>query len=342
MNRYSFKNDYSVGASSAVINTLMRAAAGQEASYGNDSWSRRAAELIKQYCNAPAADVHFISGGTHANIVCLAAMLKPYEAIIGAETGHIAVHEAGAIEATGHKIYTVPTRNGKLSPDDITKVKALHTDEHMVMPRVVFISQSTERGTLYSKEELTALAQSCKEHNLLLYLDGARLGSAVTSVHSTASLADIASLCDMFYIGGTKNGAFFGEAIVITNEELKKNFRYHLKQRGALLAKGAALGAQFVALFEDDLFFILGKQANQYAEIIAAACKDANYGFLEEPVSNQLFPLLPNQKIEQLLKHFDFYVWQKVSTTHAAVRLITSWSTDEQQLKLLCDMLKKK
>ncbi len=339
MVRYSLKNDYSEGAHPAVLTKLALINGAQENGYGNDGYCKQAADLIKQYCNQPSSDVHFVSGGTQANIVALASMLKPYEAIIAVDTGHIAVHEAGAIEATGHKIYTVPAAHGKLTPVQISQAVHKHTDEHMVLPRVVFISHATERGTLYSKNELIALSQECKKHNLLLYLDGARLGSALTSTHASLTLQDIAQLCDMFYIGGTKNGALFGEAIVITNNDLKKNFRYHIKQHGALLAKGAALGAQFLALFENNLFFDIAHQANAKADFLAAALKNAGCSFLEEPVSNQLFPIINKKIIARLYDHFDFYVWQEIDNEHAAVRIITSWATEQKQIEKFVSLL---
>jgi threonine aldolase len=224
--------------------------------------------------------------------------MKPYEAVIAAESGHINVHEAGAIEATGHKIITVKTPDGKILPSQIETVIAQHNDSHMVKPRVVFISQATEIGTIYSKQELTKLAEICKQHRLYLYLDGARLGSGLTAQDSDVTLVDLASLVDIFYIGGTKNGALLGEAIVINNKSLQDNFHYHLKQRGALLAKGRLLGIQFFELFKDDLFFNLAKHANAMAAQLTAALKNCGYKFLTNSTTNQIFPILSK------LRHF--------------------------------------
>ena len=327
MYKYSFFDDYSEGAHPRVMEVLAASNLVQEPGYGDDALSTRAATLLRDAIGNPDASVHFVSGGTQANLIALASMLKPYESVIAASTAHIHVHETGAVEATGHKIHTVPSRDGKLDPDQVRAIVAEHVDEHMVVPRVVFISQTTEAGTLYSKAELTALSLTCRELGLYLYLDGARLGPALTSRFSDLSLPELSFLVDVFYLGGTKNGALLGEAIVINTLALQGHFRYHLKQRGALLAKGRLLGAQFVALLEDGLYFELARHANTMAARLADGLRACDARFLSEPVANQVFPILPDTQVEQLRLHYGFHVWARIDATHSAIRLVTSWAT---------------
>lgn len=333
MQKYSFRNDYSEGAHPNILKLLAEINDQQEAGYGLDSISLKAVELIKTEINNQDAEIHFVSGGTQANLLVLGAILKPHESVIAAESGHINVHEAGAIEATGHRINIATSSQGKLSPEAIAAVVGAHQGEHMVKPKAVFISQATELGTIYSKAELSAISNYCRENDLYLYLDGARLGSALASSKSDISLAELASLVDVFYIGGTKNGALLGEAIVIVNKNLQADFRYALKQRGALLAKGKALGAQFMALFSNNLYFELAKHANQMADILRAGLKDKGYGFLAETSSNQVFPILPNELISKLEQDYGFYVWEKVDAQKSAIRLVTSWATPEEKVR---------
>ncbi len=341
MTQYSFKSDYIEGAHPNIIEVFLHTNLNQEEGYGEDKYSCEAIKLIQKKILSPNADIHFVSGGTQANLVTISSILKPYESVIAAKTGHICVHEAGAIESTGHKINTVDSKNGKLNPQQIQSVIDFHEDEHMVKPKLVFISNSTEIGTVYKKKELQDLSLYCKENNLILYLDGARLGSALTSKENDLNLAEIASYVDIFYIGGTKNGALLGEAIVINRDELKDHFRYHLKQKGALLAKGRILGIQFLELFKDDLFFKLGKHANTMASKLSSAIANAGYDFLLKPVSNQIFPILPNQLIEKLEKKYGFYVWSKINETNSAIRLVTSWATKEEFVdKFILDLNK--
>jgi len=327
MYKHSFFDDYSEGAHPHVLELLIASNLVQEPGYGDDALSRRAATLLREATGNPGAAVHFVSGGTQANLIALASMLEPYESVIAASTAHILVHETGAVEATGHKIHTVPGRDGKLDPDQVRAIVAQHGDEHMVVPRVAFISQATEAGTLYSKAELTALSQTCRELGLYLYLDGARLGPALTSKFSDLSLPELSALVDMFYLGGTKNGALLGEAIVINTPALQTRFRYHLKQRGALLAKGRLLGAQFVALLEDGLYFELARHANTMAARLADGLRACDVRFLSEPVANQVFPILPDAQVEQLRPQYGFHIWSKVDATHSAIRLVASWAT---------------
>ncbi|MBU0757748.1 MAG: low specificity L-threonine aldolase [Nanoarchaeota archaeon] len=332
MAKYSFKNDYSEGAHPRILEALSKTNLAQEAGYGEDSYCTKAAALIKKRLKNPKADIHFLSGGTQANLIVISSILKPYESVIAADTGHIAVHEAGAIEATGHKINTVPSKDGKLAVKDIKGVVDFHSDEHMVKPGMVFISNSTEIGTVYKKKELKAISEFCTKNKLYLYLDGARLASALTSKSNDMTLQEISSLVDTFYIGGTKNGALLGEAIVINNDCLKENFRFHLKQKGALLAKGRVIGIQFMELFKDELYFDLGTRANKMAEKLAKNIKAAGYKFLTRPQSNQIFPIFPNKMIERLNKKFEFYVWCKIDERSSAIRLVTSWATDERSV----------
>jgi len=328
--KYLFFNDYSEGAHPDVLILLQETNTVQELGYGEDSLSIRATKLIKKELGDDGVEVHFVSAGTQANLVVLAALLKPYESVIAAETAHINVHEAGAIEATGHRINTVQSKDGKLTVADIGSVLRAHTDEHMVKPKVVFISQSTEVGTLYTLSELKDISKFCKENDLYLYVDGARLGSALASSESGMNLSDFVTLADVFYIGGTKNGALLGEAIVICNTELQKDFRYHLKQRGALLAKGRVIATQFIALFENDLYMKNAKHANEMARKLAEGIKSCGYSFLTEPTTNQIFPVLPNSVIEKINKDYGFYVWSKVDATKSATRLVTSWATKSE------------
>ena len=330
MAKYSFKDDYSEGAHPKILEALSRTNLLQEVGYGEDNYCKEAIKLMRQKIQNPKADIHFVSGGTQANLIVISSILKAYESVIAANTGHIAVREAGAIEATGHKINIIETKDGKLKPQDIKSVLDFHTNEHMVKPKVVFISNSTEIGSIYSKRELQGLSKFCKQHSLFLYLDGARLGSALTSKQNDLALSDISKLVDIFYIGGTKNGALLGEAIIINHDEFKENFRFHLKQKGALLTKGRILGIQFLELFKNDLFFELGKHANSMASKLASGIKKSGYKFLTDPVSNQIFPIFPNKLIQKLNKKYEFYVWKKIDDKNSAIRLVTSWATKKE------------
>ncbi len=337
---YSFKNDYAEGAHPNILKVLGDMNLNQEGDYGLDKYSFEAADLIRESIKNPNADVHFVSGGTQANLINISSILKPYESVIAAKTAHIAVHEAGAIEATGHKINAIDTVNGKLYPKQIEEVLAFHEDEHMVKPKLVFISNTTEIGTVYNKKELEDLSIFCREKNLYLYLDGARLGSALSSKENDLTLAELSNFLDIFYIGGTKNGALLGEAIVINNDKLKENFRFQMKQKGALLAKGRIIGVQFLELFKDNLLFELGSHANLMATKIANGIKVLGHEFLIEPVSNQIFPILPDDLIEKLEKKYDFYVWRKIgSEKKSIIRLVTSWATKEEFVDKFIDDL---
>ena len=339
--KYLFLNDYSEGCHTRILEALAKTNLNQELGYGEDSLSLEAAHLIKEKINNSEADVHFVSGGTQANLIVLASMLKPYESVIAASTAHINTHEAGSIEAIGHKINTVQNADGKLTPESIQEIVEMHEDEHMVKPKVVFISQATEVGTIYTKDELENISKICKKLNLYLYLDGARLGSALTSKGADLDLSGVAKLVDVFYVGGTKNGALIGEAIVIMNPGLKADFRRHLKQRGGLLAKGRILGAQFLELFKEDLFFELAQTANKHAERLITGIKACGYKFLTESSTNQIFPIFPNSIINKLKSDYGFYVWEKVDENNSAIRLVTSWATKEEAVDDFLTSLKK-
>ncbi|MDR1874396.1 MAG: aminotransferase class I/II-fold pyridoxal phosphate-dependent enzyme [Synergistaceae bacterium] len=333
---YSFKNDYAEGAHPRILQAMADANMEQSEGYGLDEHSLAAAQLIRARLGGDpdGVDVHFLCGGTQTNLTAISAFLRPHEAAVATNTAHIFVHETGAVEATGHKVLTVPSTDGKLSPDGIQKVLDAHpNDEHMVKPRLVKISNSTEIGSVYTLKELEDLSRFCREKKLLLYADGARLGSALASKGGDVTLADMRRLMDAFYIGGTKNGALLGEALVIVNDALKEDFRYHIKQKGALMAKGKVLGIQFEELFRDDLFFDLARHANAMAQIIAGAIEKAGYGFLTPSPSNQIFPILPNDLIERLQKNWAFYVWSKIDDGRSSIRLVTSWATKEETVR---------
>jgi threonine aldolase len=330
MYKYSFQNDYSEGAHPRIIEALSKSNFNQELGYGEDQYCLEAAGLIRSAIGNNDADVHFVSGGTQANLLMLSSFLRPFESVIAVDSGHICVHETGAIELTGHKINTVRGIDGKVTVREIEEVVTGHGDEHMVKPRVVFISHSTEIGTIYSAQEIQAISEACKRLNLYLYLDGARLGSALASKSSDFGLRELCQWVDAFYIGGTKNGALLGEALVINHPQLKPDFRYAMKQKGALLSKGRLLGIQFVELFRDNLYFDLARNANQMAERLTLGIAKSGYAFLSASPTNQIFPIFPDTIIEKLSQMYRFYVWNKVDNQHSAVRLVTSWATGEK------------
>ena len=326
---YSFKNDYSEGAHPNILKSLIRTNEEQTSGYGEDVYTEKAKSLIKEQVGREDVAVHFLVGGTQTNLTAISAFLRPHEAAIAAHSGHIAVHETGAIEATGHKVLTAETENGKLTVCKIQELIEGHCDEHMVKPKLVYISNSTEVGTIYFKKELEALSDYCKKQGLLLFLDGARLGSALMSKENDVTLNDLARLTDAFYIGGTKNGALMGEALIIVKESLKEDFRYLIKQKGGLLAKGRILSLGFIELFTDNLFFELAAHANLMAEKLTKGIEAAGFNFLSASSTNQVFPIFPNKVIECLREKYDFSIWEKVDEDHTAVRLVTSWATEE-------------
>ena len=327
---YSFKNDYSEGAHPRIIEKLLKTNLEQTEGYGKDIYCIEAENLIKNKLNNKDVDVHFISGGTQTNLIAISAFLRPYEAAISANTGHIQVNEAGSIEATGHKVISVNVKDGKLRKEDILDVLSKYTNEHVVKPKLVYISNSTEIGTIYTKSELEGLSQVCREHNLILFMDGARLGSALACKENDLTFEDISKLTDAFYIGGTKNGALLGEALVICNKYLQEDFRYNLKQKGAMLAKGRLLGIQFTELFKDDLYLEIGKHENDMADILRNGIESLGYEFLVNSPSNQIFPILNNDVIDELEKSYGFNIWEKIDDKRTAIRLVTSFATKEE------------
>ncbi len=330
---YSFKNDYSEGALPAIMELLNKSNCEQTNGYGEDYFCEEAKKKIKDRLQYKACDVHFLVGGTQTNLTVIASALRPYEAVIAADTGHINVHETGAIEASGHKVLTVKGTDGKVTSEAVRKVVLDHEDEHMVKPTMVYISNATEIGTMYLKEELQELYATCKELGLYLFMDGARLGSALMAQNNNITWEDLCSLCDVFYIGGTKNGTLFGEALVIVNEELKKDFRYMIKQRGGLLAKGRLLGIQFLGLFENENFEKAAKHANNMAGKLQNAFIQKKIPLFISTTTNQIFPILTNIQMDILSKKYAFQIWEKLDNEHTAVRFVTSWATKEEAVE---------
>lgn len=338
---YSFKNDYSEGAHPRILNALLESNFKQEEGYGEDHYSQKAIELLKETLGNNDVDIHLLTGGTQTNLTALSAFLRPHEAAIAVSSGHIATHETGAIEATGHKVITIEGEDGKLTPSLLKQVLDSHTDEHMVKPKLVYISNSTEIGSIYKKNELEQLSHFCHENNLILYMDGARLGSALCSKENDVRISDLPALVDAFYIGGTKNGALLGEALVISRDSLKEDFRFHIKQKGGMLAKGRILGIQFLELFRDRLFFDLASHANKMADMINEELNKANIQFLSHSPTNQVFPILPNSFITELQKKYLFLIWEKVNEDYSAIRIVTSWATKEDEVLAFIEDIKK-
>ena len=336
----SFKNDYSEGALPEIMEALLASNLEQTVGYGLDEYCASAAKKIKNRINRPDAEVHFLVGGTQANQTCISAFLRSYEAVIGVKTAHINVHETGAIEATGHKVVAVEGIDGKVTPQDIRAAVEYHSDEHMVKPKMVYISDSTEIGTIYYKKELEEISACCKELGLYLYLDGARLGSALAAEGNDLTIEDIAALTDAFYIGGTKNGALFGEAVVLLNPELQREFRYSIKQHGGMLAKGRLLGIQFDRLFTDDLFFTAAAHANRMAMRLKQGLSKCGVTFMADSVTNQQFPIFTMSEVEELNKEFLFEYSDKIDDNRTAIRFCTSWATKEENVDRLIEVVK--
>ena len=333
---YSFTNDYSETAHPRVLQALTEAGLEQNCGYGLDRHCQEAAELIRSLCAAPNADVHFAVGGTQANLLVIHAALRSFEAVIAATTAHVNTHETGAIETTGHKVCAVPTPDGKLTPALVEQVLSAHHSEHMVAPKLVYISNTTELGTIYTKAELTALRRCCDDHGLYLYLDGARLGCALTAPGNDLTLPEVAALTDAFYIGGTKNGALFGEAIVLMNDDLKPYFRWYIKQRGAMLAKGFLFGIQFRELLRDGLYFDLARHANEMAARLRQGILDHGYPMPVDSPTNQLVPVVSNGVVRRLEElGYGFEVDHPVDADHTCIRFVTSWATPESAVEEL-------
>ena len=339
MNKLFFRNDYGEGAHPAVLAKLTETNMEHTCGYGLDAYSMKAADLIREKCGKPEAAVHMMVGGTSANMVSLSAFMRPYEAAIAAETGHINVHETGTIEGSGHKVCIAASRDGKVLPEGVQAVVDAHTDEHMVHPRVVYISQPTEIGTVYSLDELKALREVCDQNDLILYADGARLGSALMASEATATLADMANLCDAFYIGGTKNGLYFGEALVIVNPLLQKDFRFMIKNRGGMIAKGRLCGVMFLAALENDGYFEWARHANAMADIIRAGMEKGGVNQFITTTTNQVFPVITREQEKMLAEKIEFEHWGDVDENHVAIRFVTSWATTKEDAQALAGIM---
>lgn len=334
-----FECDYAEGAHERIIKRLIETNEEQTPGYGLDEHCEKARTYIKKACQSDTADVHFLVGGTQTNTIIIASILRPHQGAVAADSGHIAVHETGAIEATGHKVLTLPGKNGKITADQVKQLYDAHWNdvnhEHIVQPGLVYISHPTEYGTTYTKAELQALSQTCRDCHLPLVLDGARLGYALAAPDNDLTLKDIAELCDVFYIGGTKVGALMGEAVVITNDALKKDFRYLIKQGGGMLAKGRLLGIQFETLFEDGLYYDISRHAIDMAMRIKDAFAQKGFSFLYDSSTNQQFPILPNDMLMKLDEKYSYSYWEKFDDTHSVVRFCTSWATKAENVDAL-------
>ncbi|MBQ7724788.1 MAG: aminotransferase class V-fold PLP-dependent enzyme [Lachnospiraceae bacterium] len=343
-NKLSFSSDYMEGAHPDILKRLMDTNMEKSAGYGLDEYTESAKEKIREACGAPDADVYFLTGGTQANATMIDAMLRSYQGVMAAKSGHISVHEAGAIEFGGHKVLTLPENNGKITAGSvescINSYKMDENNEHTIMPGMVYISHPTEFGTLYSLDELKALSDVCHKYDIPLYLDGARLAYALACPENDVRLRDIASLCDVFYIGGTKCGALFGEAVVIP----KKGFIPHIftiiKQHGALLAKGRIAGIQFETLFTNDLYYKIGQNAIDTAGRIKVALAEYGYEFAFNSPTNQIFVRLSREKSEELSEKIEMGFWENIDDSHVIMRIATSWATRQEDVDRLIEILK--
>ena len=338
-----FDSDYMEGAHPLILERLIKTNMEKTSGYGTDAYCESARKRIREACGCLEAEVHFMVGGTQTNATMITAMLRPYEGVIAAATGHINVHEAGAIEAGGHKVLALPSHEGKLDAEEVDHyVTAFYSDpswNHMVAPGMVYISHPTEYGTLYTLKELEALSSVCRRHHIPLFLDGARLVYGLAAHGTDVTLKTIASLCDVFYIGGTKVGALFGEAVVIPRSGLIRQLDTIIKQRGVLLAKGRLLGIQFDTLFTDGLYLEIARHAIRMADRIVSCLKEKGYRFYVTPQSNQLFIVLDNSRLEALSGSVSFGIWEKIDPDHTVVRIATSWATREEDAEELISLL---
>lgn len=339
----SFECDYNVGAHPLILQHLIETNFEAQPGYGEDAYTASAKQKIKAACGRENPDVHFLAGGTQTNRIVIDSMLHPVQGVIAATTGHVAAHEAGAIEASGHKVLTVPGHDGKVRADEVEAlIKAFYNDAsytHMVFPGMVYVSHPTEYGTLYTKDELTAVSGVCRKYGIPLFLDGARLGYGLMSEGTDITLGDLCDLCDVFYIGGTKVGALCGEAVVFTKGNTPAHFFTFIKQNGALLAKGRLIGVQFDVLFTDDLYFKLGKNAIDMARELRRICAEKGYKTYLDSPTNQQFFILENEKCASLAKHVRFSEWERPDEQHTVIRLATSWATTKADLAALAEVL---
>ena len=339
-----FHNDYSEGCHETILLRLQQTNLEQTPGYGEDCYCAGAADKIRKLCENEKLAVHFLVGGTQSNMTVIAAALRPHQGVICADSGHIHVHETGAVEATGHKVLAVASGDGKITAAQVEQVVLEQRNsgaaEHIVQPKMVYISYPTELGTIYSLGELEAISDTCRKYGLYLFLDGARLGYGLTAPGADVTLPDLARLCDVFYIGGTKMGAMFGEAVVIANPYIQEDFRYIIKQRGGMLAKGRLLGLQFDALFTDGLYFALGRHANVLAERLRCTLRDLGIGVLVDSPTNQIFPVFPDAVLAELAGFVTFTEQTRVDESHRAVRFCTSWATTAENMEYLCGKIR--
>lgn len=340
-----FQCDYNEGAHQQIIDKLACSNMEQTIGYGEDRYCEEARQLIKRACGRNDVDVHFLVGGTQANTTVISHALRPYQGVLAATTGHINVHETGAIESTGHKVLAIQTEDGKITATQIEEAIKAHKQEdgpeHMVQPGMVYISFPTEVGTIYSKAELQAISDVCQQNELPLFIDGARLGYGLCSSECDITLPELSVLADVFYIGGTKVGALFGEAVVIANKQIKKDFRYSIKRHGGMLAKGRLLGIQFATLFEDNLYFKIAQHAINEAMRIRKALQEKGIKMMIDSPTNQQFPILSNRQIEALGKDFLFSIWKYIDKDYTAIRICTSWATQSENVDKLIEAIKK-
>ena len=335
-----FNNDYSEGCHPSILEALTRTNFEQTFGYGEDEYCRMAADKIRTACQRPEASVHFLVGGTQTNLTVIDALLRPHQGALCAVSGHINGHETGAVEATGHKVLTLPSDDGKITAAQVERYVLLHRAdgafEHVVQPKLVYISNPTEWGTIYTKAELESLSETCRKLGLYLFLDGARLGYGLAAADNELTLADLARLCDVFYIGGTKVGALFGEAVVFRDAALAEDFRYMIKQKGGMLAKGRLLGLQFDALFTDGLYFEIAKNAIALADQMRAVFKELDVSFFVDCTTNQLFPVLPDAVLDKLAGKYTWSEMERVDESHRMVRFCTSWATRQENVDQFC------
>jgi threonine aldolase len=339
----SFENDYIEGAHERILQRLLETNMEKTSGYGSDPYCESAREKIRKVCDCPQADIFFLTGGTQTNQIVIDTMLKPWEGVVAACTGHVSSHEAGAIEHGGHKVLELPQHDGRIEAEELKAYLEIFWEdenhEHMVFPGMVYISHPTEYGTLYSKSELEELSSVCGQYGIPLYLDGARLGYGLMSRSTDVTLPDIARLTDVFYIGGTKVGALCGEAVVFTKQNMPKHFLTMVKQHGALLAKGRLLGIQFDTLFTDDLYFSISRHAIDMAELLKEGLRGKGYPFFLESPTNQQFVILENNRMKELEKQVKFSFWEKADENHTVVRFATSWATKKEDLQALLELL---
>lgn len=337
---FNFRNDYSCIAHEEVLKLLLSASKEKNVGYGLDKHTFKAKELIKEKIENNDVDIHFLVGGTQTNMVVISTILKPYEAVIAVQTGHINVHETGAIEGQGHKILTVKGKDGKVLPEDVEKVVKGHPDMHMVKPKMVYISNSTEIGTIYTKKEIEDLRNVCDKYGLYLFMDGARLASALSSSESDLTYQDLPKLLDVFYIGGTKNGGYLGEALVLVNKELQDCFSYAVKHYGAMLAKGFVAAIVFEALMKDDLYLNIGKHENECAQVLSQGLEKLGIKFYIKSSTNQIFPIFDNKTLNKLSQICDYEIIEYIDDDNTCIRFVTGFETTKEECFEFIDAIK--